>query len=237
MNWKLGLALLGGGLALGSSFTQKPEVAVSRSILICSWPTKANLWRGKVLLGTTPYRLTAPEGVLNLELRLPGHQTSRLELSPDDEVICARMKPVWASIKLKREEGATYRLGPGLSKELKGKGPFKLPPGKYQLFASKDGLPAKPKSFNLKSGQDLSLSVDWPSLVPPQIPKTRPANAPRVASPQSNWSPPEQPRWREPEVVERPYTPPPRLHPPPHPQPPLTPPPPAPATPPPDHPP
>jgi len=68
-------------------------------------------------------------------------------------------------------------LGPGIPRTLEGKGPWKLAPGRYELTAVRDKIPAKPKRFEVKAGQSLELALDWPALPTSPVPSARPPQA------------------------------------------------------------
>ena len=193
------VTLLGGLVALGAAF--EPKNAAQADLLsIVSEPAGAQLlWDGKVI-GKAPLTQPTMRGAHKLTFRLEGYAPADVSVEQPTQRVHQRLRPLTASLSIKAPGKAKLQLGPGIPRELEGRGPWKLAPGRYELTAVRDKIPAKPQRFELKPGQSLEVALDWPALptlpmqLPPRLPQ--PTIAPPALNP-STYSPlPPQPRPR-----------------------------------------
>lgn len=186
------ITLLGGLATLAAAFESTP-VDSSGALTIASEPPGAEVLMDGRVIGKTPLTQEPSAGSHKLTFRKPGYTTVETAVdwhSQQNQRFHQRLKAQPASLRIKEPGQAKFRLGPGVGRALEGKGPWKLPPGQYELTAVRDKIPAKPKRFELKPGQSLEIAIDWPSL--PALP-VAPARPPRLQTPPP--SPPNRPTW------------------------------------------
>ena len=204
----LGLSVLAGGL------WPRPHHADPTRLRIETLPAGAEVLIDKERLGVTPLEVGITAGNHQLNVRLDGHAPLDKSVScPQGQITLQtfRLGPKSATLPLTDLKGADVWLGPGVPEKLSGPGPWKLEPGEYEVTAKKGSLPAKPKKFRLKPGENRELSLQWPEL-PGQIPapefqKPAPVATPsRVRSETVRPQPP-VPQW-QPAPEYRPVQPP-----------------------------
>ncbi|MBN9420213.1 MAG: PEGA domain-containing protein [Candidatus Eremiobacteraeota bacterium] len=171
------VTLLGGLGTLASAFEPKPSEQVGL-LSIVSEPAGAQVLLDGKPLGKTPLSQAPIAGSHRLTFRLDGYAEAERTLESGQR-IHQRLQPLNANLTVKDLDKAKLRLGPGVPRELEGKGPWKLAPGQYELTAVRDKIPARPKRFELKPGQSLEIALDWPSLpAMPPVPVAPPAALP-----------------------------------------------------------
>ena len=223
------ITLLGGLAVLATAFESQTSPQAG-GVQVASEPPQAELILDGKTLGKAPLTLQPARGLHRLEFRLEGYASAEVRLewkSGEVERVQQRLKPVPATLSVKELNKAKLHLGPGVPQSLNGPGPWKLAPGSYELTASRGKVPAKPKRFELKPGQNLEIALDWPTLPVPRLPMAppRPRSAPQVQTqnythpshsyvpPQPHYQyyqPPARPRYRpsrQPEILFTPVPP------------------------------
>lgn len=174
------VTLLGGLGALASAFEPKSARHVDALSIVSEPPGAQVLLDGKIL-GKTPLSQAPISGSHKLTFRLAGFAETVATFEGTQRVH-QRLQPLKGSLTIQDLGKAKLRLGPGVPRELEGKGPWKLTPGQYELTAVRDKIPARPKRFEIKPGQSLEIALDWPSL--PVLPAARPVpQVPRAPQP------------------------------------------------------
>lgn len=180
------VTLLGGLVALTAAFETKSS-APPASLTILSEPPGAQVLMDGRPIGKAPITLASVRGTHQLAFRLNGYASAEATVKEAVTRVHQRLRPLSASLSIQEAGKARLKLGPGIPRALEGKGPWKLPPGQYELTAVRDKIPAKPKRFELKAGQSLELALDWPALPPlPRLPSTAPVGSrlpPRLPAP------------------------------------------------------
>lgn len=172
-------------------------------ILVDSQPTGAELVVDGETWGRTPLLNNIKPGNHQFELRRKGFTSVQWsQFCPLGETTRSvkRLPQEPATLRLKSNEQAEVYLGPGVARKLEGKGPWKLPAGKYEVSARRGPIPSPPKRFELKPGQSLEIALQWPVPVAP-------VQAPVAAPPQGAPVPPRQPVPPPPAPVYRPPAP------------------------------
>lgn len=200
------VALLGGLGVLGAAFEPRTSGAKS-DLTVFSEPSGAEVLLDGKPLGKTPLIRPSPVGAHRLTFRLAGYAQAEAQLQGSQR-LHQRLEPLPANLSVKDLDKAELRLGPGVPRLLEGKGPWKLAPGRYELTATRDKIPAKPRRFEVKPGQTLAIALDWPGLPLPPV-AAPPVSQPAPARPQLP-SAPARPAYEPP---ARPaYQPPPRYN-------------------------
>lgn len=196
-------------------------------VQVVSEPPRAELVLDGKSLGKAPLTLQPAPGPHRLQFKLQGYAPAEVDLqwkSGQVEVVQQRLKPLPATLTVKKLDQARLHLGPGIPQPLSGKGPWKLAPGSYELTALRGKLPAKPKRFELKPGQNLEVALDWPTPPmprlpmapprPPSLPQFQPRfdkpSTPSYVAPQpryQNYQAPAPPRYRPSRQPEALFTP------------------------------
>jgi hypothetical protein len=189
------VSLLGGLAALACAFEPQSESQPGQ-LQIVSEPPGATVSIDGVELGKAPLTQFPKAGPHKLSFRLEGYANQEVSLSwkpGGSQAVHQRLKAEDGTLSVRDLNKARLHLGPGIPQELKGPGPWKLAPGKYELTAVRDRLPAKPKRIEIKPGQALEVALDWPALpvMPPQRPELkRPAGTAIALPPNSGYLPP-----------------------------------------------
>ena len=209
-----GLAALAGAFSPQSLASASPT-----QIRVESLPPKAEVWLDGTAQGVSPVTLNAVPGPHKLELRKAGFEPAECPVTViqgESTTVLKRLACKAARLTLRESDQAEIQIGPGIPQSLKGKGPWKIEPGFYEVTARRGAVMAEPKKFEAKPGQDLRLTLVWPH---PPAPVERPPvsapspAAPRPAPPRPVYSPP-RPVYHRP---VQPYQPPVRLYTPPAP--------------------
>lgn len=172
------VSLLGGLAVLAGAFEPQADSQTGQLVIVSEPPGATVSMDGREL-GKAPLTQFPGKGQHKLLLHLEGYVNQEISLSwkaGESQTVHQRLKPQSGTLSIKDLGEARLRLGPGIPQELKGKGPWKLAPGKYELTAVRGKLPAKPRRLEIKPGESLEVALDWPGLpvMPPQMPALRP---------------------------------------------------------------
>jgi hypothetical protein len=216
-------ALCLGLAALAGAFRPQP-LEQSTTLRVDSDPPQAEVWLDGTSQGQAPLTLRPRSGPHQVELSKSGFESVRqkVEIHAGQSLdLHLRLSPKLASLNLRQADQAEIHLGPGIPQRLRGSGPWKLPPGNYEVSARRGQMLAEPKKFAVKPGQDLQISLVWPRL--PEVPAQTvrplpPASAPPLSPPApapapayvAPYRPPARPTYRPPAYTPpaRPYQPP-----------------------------
>lgn len=177
------IALVGGMGVLGAAFETKTTGQSKSELNIISEPPGAEVLLDGKLLGKTPLTRPSPAGSHRLTFRLAGYAQAEAQLQGSQR-LHQRLEALPANLQVKDLEKAELRLGPGVPRLLEGKGPWKLAPGRYELTATRDKIPAKPRRFEVKPGQTVEIALDWPTLSLPPAAPTMPPSVPAQPRPE-----------------------------------------------------
>lgn len=182
-------------------------------ILVDSQPAGAELLVDGETWGRTPLHNNIKPGNHQFELRRKGFVSlkwSQFCALGETTHSIKRLPQQMATLRLKATDEAEVYLGPGVSRKLEGKGPWKLPAGKYEVTARRGQIPSPPKRFELKPGQSTEIALQWPvPPAPPQAQIAPPAPKPAALPPRQptpTYRPP-APAYRPPPPVYRPAQP------------------------------
>ncbi|MFN8611029.1 MAG: PEGA domain-containing protein [Vulcanimicrobiota bacterium] len=221
-------SLLAGLAALTVAFEPPSPGAPARLELI-SEPAGASVWLDGRELGKTPVNQVPSAGKHKVKFQMAGYAPEELDLTckaGESQSVHRRLHPLPGTLSIRDVNRVKLCLGPGIPKELKGKGPWKLAPGHYEVTASRDRIPAKPRRIEIKPDGRLEISLDWPALpvvpplapprnaagssspppVPPAQPYSQPPSAAYVTPRYNNYRPP-QPAYRPTEPLFTPIPP------------------------------
>lgn len=175
--------LLLGLVALALGGRPQSQVTTTR-IVVESQPSGAEFLVNGQSWGRTPLANNIRPGKHQFQLRRQGYQSQNWSqfCSKGTVTRVARKLPEeMAQLKLRETRDAELWLGPGVPQKLTGKGPWKLPAGRYEITAQRQGIPSLPQKLELKAGETREVALQWPSL--PSIPQAMPSPPPALPSP------------------------------------------------------
>lgn len=160
------LCLAAGGVA-GTAALAPRAVAGPTMLRVETLPAGAELFVDGESQGKTPVHLEVTAGTRKLELRKGGFASKAIDVEckpARSTPVVEKLAPTPGTLRLGGAQNAEVLLGPGVPRKLSGKGPWDLPPGEYEVLASRDKVPSRPKKFTLKPGEELAVNLEWPTF-------------------------------------------------------------------------